>query len=75
MAKVRWQQRVSAERPGQAHVFTEYPDGRVRSVCGTVSDPKPEQWRPVASGRLCATCRRKVDPENAPKAPSWRRPE
>lgn len=65
--KVKWH-RKTVGRPGQAHVF----DASGRAVCGIAQ--LSDEWGVDSSGRLCATCRRKVDPENAPKAPSWRRP-
>lgn len=72
MAKVTavWERRTT-DRPGQAHVF----GAEGRTLCGTAQ--RTDGWARVAAGtvgRMCATCRRKVDPENAPKAPSWRRP-
>lgn len=67
MAKVVWERKTTG-RIGQAHVF----DGEGRSLCRT--SRRTEEWVADKAARKCATCRRHVDPDNAPKAPSWRRP-
>lgn len=64
---VVWERR-QAGRVGQAHVF----DAAGLSLCKSAK--RAEDWGPDTSGRKCASCRRRVDPEGAPKAPSWRRP-
>ncbi len=63
---VTWERKTEG-RIGQAHVF----DGEGRALCKVAR--RTADYRPDTSGRKCATCRRVVDPENAPKAPSWNR--
>lgn len=71
--KVTWERNDAIERRQQAHVFAVPPDGGpARSLCGTVT--RTEAWGPAGDARKCATCRRRVDPDNAPKYPSWRMP-
>lgn len=72
MKSVVWERKI-AKRTGQAHVFPEALAGK--SVCGTVDRAARAdvQWEHVAGGALCASCRRVVDPGNAPKAPRWQR--
>ena len=69
---VVWERRA-AHRPGQAHVFPEHLEGK--SYCGAMNRHAiGAEWErvTVGGGRLCATCRRHVDPEGAPKAPKGR---
>lgn len=68
---MQWERKIIG-RPGQAHVFIEEPNGNKRSLCGTINDPTPCEWAVADKGMKCATCRRVVDPDNAPKAPKWR---
>ena len=71
--KLKWERNLARERPGQAHVFAPSEGGALRSVCGVAT--YSADWGPAGPGRLCAICRKRLDPENAPKAPSWRMPE
>lgn len=68
---MQWERKIIG-RPGQAHVFAVEPDGTKRSICRTIRNPPADEWAVADKGMKCATCRRVVDPDNAPKAPKWR---
>lgn len=66
MADVEWRRKVRP-RPGQAHAF----GAAGRPVCGSVYTAG--EWETVdTTARRCASCRQRIDPASAPRAPTWR---
>lgn len=68
---MQWERKITG-RPGQAHVFMISEDGAKTTACRIFRNPNPDEWEVTEKGIKCASCRKRVDPANAPTAPTWR---